>query len=285
MYNAFRSVRANEIKIMQNQETYRVKLPIFEGPLDLLLYLIRKNELDIYDIPIALIVEQYMAYLDLMRGLSLEVAGDFLVMAATLSHIKSRLLLPPTGEEEGEEEEVEDPRAELVRKLLEYQQYKEAAEELLARPVLGRDVFIRPPSDDLIQEAADASGIVGVTFAEVGIFELLEAFQEVIDRSSDTAWVDVAMERVSIMDRINYILGILKEAESLSFEQLFGELSDRQTIITTFLALLELIRLRVIKAHQEKQFGMIHLVKAVIIDENWLDDNLPRIDRKMDEEI
>src|SRR4030042_5722863 len=153
-----------------NGDDYRVKLEIFEGPLDLLLHLIRKNEVDIYDIPIAVIVYQYMAYLDLLRSLDLDVAGEFLVMAATLAQIKSRMLLPAgeAGEEEGP-----DPRAELVERLLEYQRYQEAASELLSRELLGRDVFVRGSALAGVKGAAAAAGVPPVTFAEVGIFALL----------------------------------------------------------------------------------------------------------------
>jgi len=262
---------------MPEHDAYRVKLEVFEGPLDLLLYLIRKNEVDISDIPIALIVEQYMSYLDLMRGLNLEVAGDFLVMAATLSTIKSQTLLP-RGETEEAVEEGEDPRDELVRKLLEYQRYKEAADELISMPVLGRDVFTREPAAAEVREAAASAGIPDAAFAEVGIFELLEAFQEVMERAQITNWHEVTLDRISIMDRINQILELLREVESLSFDQLFTEVTDRPLIIVTFLALLELIRLRVVKAHQERPFAPLHLVRAVAIDDRWLEDNLPRLE-------
>ena len=265
---------------MPDQDTYRVKLEIFEGPLDLLLYLIRKNEVDVYDIPIALIVEQYMAYLDILRTLNLEVAGDFLVMAATLSHIKSQLLLPLEGGAVEGEEEGQDPRAELVRRLLEYQRYQEAAAELINRQVLGRDVFTREGSPAVIQEAAAAAGVPAVTFAEVGIFELLEALKGVMERAQVTDWHEVTVERVTIVDRINSILALLKEAPTLAFEQLFTAVTDRLTIITTFLALLELIRLRVIKVQQDRQFGTIHLVRAVDVDEQWLVNNLPGLERE-----
>ncbi len=263
---------------MQEQATYRVKLPVFEGPLDLLLYLIRKNELDIYDIPVSLVVKQYMEYLDLMRSLDLDVAGEFLVMAATLSQIKSQMMLP--GEPGEEEEEGEDPRAELVKRLLDYQRYKEAAEELMARPVLGREVFVRDESTEAIEEAAECSGIESVRFAEVGIFELLSAFKEVMERAQVTDWHEVTMERVSIMDRINWMLEKLKEVETLSFDQLFTHVTDKAVIIATFLAILELIRLKVVKAAQEKQFDNIYLVRAVEIDDAWIEDNLPKINRE-----
>jgi segregation and condensation protein A len=266
---------------MAEPETYRVKLETFEGPLDLLLYLIRKNEVDIYDIPVALIVEQYMGYLDLMRALNLDVAGDFIVMAATLSHLKSQLLLPRTDEAVADEEG-EDPRAELVRRLLEYQRFKEAAAGLMERAVLGRDVFVRAPSQELIEEAAQAAGISPVTFAEVGVFELLTAFKEVMERAKVTDWHEVTMERVSIMDRINDILGLLREADTLAFDRLFTSVTDKGMIIATFLALLELVRLKVIKAHQERPLGPIHLVRAVTIDDQWLSENLPHLDRSME---
>jgi len=262
---------------LSDQDIYRVRLEMFEGPLDLLLYLIRKNEVDVSDIPIAMIVEQYLSYLDIMRGLNLDVAGDFLVMAATLSHIKSQMLLPLEGDEE-EGEEGEDPRAELVRKLLEYQRFKDVAEELISRPVLGRDVFTREASEDAIQEAAHEAGIPEVTFKEVGVFELLEAFKEVMERAEITNWHEVTMERISIMDRLNQLLELLKDVDTLSFDQLFTEVTDKETIITTFLAILELIRLKVIKVRQDMNFGTIHLIRSVTIDDKWLETNLPRID-------
>ncbi|MFO8058284.1 MAG: segregation/condensation protein A [bacterium] len=263
---------------MHDQDTYRVKLEIFEGPLDLLLYLIRKNEVDIYDIPIAMIVEQYMEYLELMRSLNLDVAGDFLVMAATLSQIKSRLLLPRDDlEEEGEEE---DPRDELVRRLLDYQRYKEAAEDLIARPILGREVFTRSPSRELMEEAANEAGIEKTTFAEVGVFELLEAFKDVLDRADLDSWHEVRRNRISIMDRINDVLAIFKDEESITFDQLFTDATSRPMIVATFLALLELVRLRVIKAHQEKPFAAIYLVRAVTIDDKWLTENMPKIEEQ-----
>jgi segregation and condensation protein A len=243
-----------------------------------LLYLIKKNEVDIYDIPVAMIVEQYMEYLEIMRQLDLDVAGDFLVMAATLSQIKSRMLLPRDDREEESEEE--DPRAELVRRLLDYQRYKEAAEDLLARPVLGREVFTRSPSREIMEEAAEEAGIEKTTFAEVGVFELLEAFKDVLDRAEMDSWHEINRDRISIMDRINDILAIFKEEESITFDQLFTEATSRAMIVATFMALLELVRLRVIKAHQEKSFTTIYLVRSVAIDDKWLSENMPKIDEQ-----
>ena len=238
--------------------SYEIKLDIFEGPLDLLLYLIRKNEIDIYNIPIALITEQYLEYLDLMRSLNLDLAGEYLVLAATLIHIKSRLLLPPVeGEEEGEEGE--DPRNELVRQLLEYQAFKEAALSLEARPLLDRDVFKRgaPP-----EEPAAAEQEVE-TMIEVGVFELVQAFRTLmagLDRSEDMA---IDMEKMSLTDRINEIMERLTEEKELTFTALLGERTDRKRIVYTFLAILELMKLRMVRAFESGPFGVIRLFLAV----------------------
>lgn len=249
-----------------NGTDYRVKLEIFEGPLDLLLYLIRKNEVEIYDIPIAVIVEQYLAYLDLLRSLNLEVAGEFLVMAATLAHIKSRMLLPAAeGEEEGP-----DPRAELVQKLLDYQRYQQAAEELLSREVLGRDVFVRGAAAEEIKGAAAAAGIPQVTFAEVSIFALLDALQGVLKRLGDEGLHQVIRERVSITEKISELMGRMRDQESITFDQLFSASSSRLEVVVLFLALLELIRLRILRVQQSEAFGPIYIVRAVAIEDKML---------------
>ena len=237
---------------------YEIKLDIFEGPLDLLLYLIRKNEIDIYNIPIALITEQYLEYLDMMRSLNLDLAGEYLVLAATLIHIKSRLLLPPAEDEE-EREEGQDPRAELVRQLLEYQAFKEAALSLEARPLLDRDVFSRgaPAGDPATAEEEEEAMI------EVGVFELVQAFRLIIaglDRSDDLV---IDTERMSLTDRINEIMERLSEKKQLTFTELLGENTDRKRIIYTFLAILELMKLRMVKAYQSGPFGAIRLFLAV----------------------
>jgi segregation and condensation protein A len=238
--------------------SYEIKLDIFEGPLDLLLYLIRKNEIDIYNIPIALITEQYLEYLDIMRSLNLDLAGEYLVLAATLIHIKSRLLLPPVeGEEDGEEGE--DPRTELVRQLLEYQAFKEAALSLEARPLLDRDVFTRgAPAEE--PAAAEQEEEVMI---EVGVFELVQAFRTLmagIDRSEDMA---IDTEKMSLADRINEIMERLTEEKELTFTALLGERTDRKRIVYTFLAILELMKLRMVRAYQLGPFGVIRLFLAV----------------------
>jgi segregation and condensation protein A len=238
--------------------SYEIKLDIFEGPLDLLLYLIRKNEIDIYNIPIALITEQYLEYLDIMRSLNLDLAGEYLVLAATLIHIKSRLLLPPVeGEEEGEEGE--DPRTELVRQLLEYQAFKEAALSLESRPLLDRDVFTRGA---LAEEPAVAEQEEEVMI-EVGVFELVQAFRMVIsglDRTEDMA---IDTEKMSMTDRINEIMERLAEEKELTFTDLLAERTDRKRIVYTFLAILELMKLRMVRAYQSGPFGIIRLFLAV----------------------
>jgi segregation and condensation protein A len=238
--------------------SYEIKLDIFEGPLDLLLYLIRKNEIDIYNIPIALITEQYLEYLDIMRSLNLDLAGEYLVLAATLIHIKSRLLLPPVeGEEDGEEGE--DPRNELVRQLLEYQTFKEAALSLDARPLLDRDVFTRGAP---AEEPAAAEQEVE-TMIEVGVFELVQAFRTLIaglDHSEDMA---IDTEKMSLTDRINEIMERLTEEKELTFTALLGERTDRKRIVYTFLAILELMKLRMVRAYQLGPFGVIRLFLAV----------------------
>jgi segregation and condensation protein A len=238
--------------------SYEIKLDIFEGPLDLLLYLIRKNEIDIYNIPIALITEQYMEYLDIMRSLNLDLAGEYLVLAATLIHIKSRLLLPPVeGEEEGEEGE--DPRAELVRQLLEYQAFKEAALSLESRPLLDRDVFTRgAPAEE--PAAAEQEEEVMI---EVGVFELVQAFRLVITGLDHTEDMAIDTEKMSLTDRINEIMERLTEEKELTFTDLLAERTDRKRIVYTFLAILELMKLRMVRAYQSGPFGVIRLFLAV----------------------
>ncbi len=238
--------------------SYEIKLDIFEGPLDLLLYLIRKNEIDIYNIPIALITEQYLEYLDIMRSLNLDLAGEYLVLPATLIHSKSRLLLPPVENEE-EGGEGQDPRAELVQQLLEYQAFKEAALNLDARPLLDRDVFSRgAPAEEPAEAAEEDEAMI-----EVGLFELVQAFRSIItglDKSDDLV---IDTERMSLTDRINEIMERLSEKRQLTFNELLGERRDRKRIVYTFLAILELMKLRMIRAYQAGPFGTIRLSLAV----------------------
>lgn len=235
--------------------TYSVKTQAFEGPLDLLLHLIKKNEIDIYDIPIADITRQYLEYLEIMKTLNLDVAGEFLVVAATLLHIKSRMLLPVPEEPQQDEE---DPRADLVRQLLEYQSIKEAAFSLDKREMLDRDVFIRkafPEEVDVEERDVDLEGLT--------LFGLIEAFKKVIAELPEETAHEVFAERVSISDKISLILETLDTEDNVSFYDLLKGARSRQDVIVTFLAILELMKLKMIKAHQVQACGPIWVYKAV----------------------
>ena len=230
---------------------YTFRLKGFEGPLDLLLHLIQKNELDIFNIPIALITEQYLEYLQLMKVLNLDMAGEYLLMASTLLHIKSKMLLPKSSE--GEEEEEEDPRAELVRRLLEYQKYKQAAVELEKRPLLDRDVFIR-----LV--AAESEPELEEEKIEVNLFELLEAFRKVLERVKPEAFHQVILEHLSVEDKIQEILTLLgKENRSMAFHRLFPEQASRRVVVITLLAILELVKMKRIRIFQLAPFETIRI--------------------------
>jgi segregation and condensation protein A len=233
---------------MDEAAAYKVKLDAFEGPLDLLLYLIRKNEIDIYDIPIADITQQYLEMLDLMRTLNLDIAGEYLVMAATLTHIKSKMLLPKQPGEEDEEEEAEDPRQELVNRLLEYEEFKRAALSLEERDLLERDVFIRTPVED------------GEDELELSLFDLIEAVRDVLKRSSQKLVHEITLERTSVEEKMTEILDRLSEfGGELDFPSLFEENTSKGLIILTFLALLELIKMRMVRVYQQKAFHAIRI--------------------------
>jgi segregation and condensation protein A len=238
-------------------DAYKVKLESFEGPLDLLIHLIKKNEVNVYDIPIALITEQYLGYIELMQELNLDVAGEFLVMAATLIHIKSRTLLPrpPTAEEDGREEE--DPREALVRRLLEHQKYKAAAELLHERETVRGAQFMRPDA-----RVADAAGDEYEPELEVDLFSLLAAFRGVLERANRRPRMVLPPEQMSIEDRIDQLLARLSETEACGFEDLFSDGDgSRGFMIVTFLALLEMIRLKLIRVFQSGGVGPIRVYK------------------------
>jgi segregation and condensation protein A len=237
-------------------EAYPIRLQHFEGPLDLLIHLIRRNEVNIYDIPIALITDQYLEYLSLMQELNLDLAGEFLVMAATLIHIKSRMLIPrPTPEAEGELEE-EDPREALVRRLLEHQKFKAAAELLHERETLRSAQFRRPDA-----AVAEAAGDEQEPELEVDLFSLLAAFRGVLERAKSRPKVVLPPEQMSIEQRIEQLLERLSETEAVGFEELFADANTRGALIVTFLALLEMIRLKLIRAFQSGSFGPIRVYK------------------------
>jgi segregation and condensation protein A len=238
-------------------DAYKVKLDSFEGPLDLLLHLIRKNEVNVYDIPIALITEQYLGYLGVMQELDLDVAGEFLVMASTLIHIKSRMLLPrpETAAEDGVDEE--DPREALVRRLLEHQKFKAAAELLHEREAWRSAQYIRPDS-----RVADAAGDDYEQELEVDLFSLIAAFRGVLERANRRPRMVLPPEQMSIEDRIGQLLDRLSETDACGFEDLFGDGDgSRPFMIVTFLALLEMIRLKLVRIFQSGGFGPIRVYK------------------------
>jgi segregation and condensation protein A len=228
---------------------------LFEGPLDLLLHLIKKNEVDVSNIPVAAITEQYLSYLDLMRELNLDIAGEYLVMAATLTLIKSRMLLPSA---EPDEEEETDPRADLVRRLLEYQRFREAAQSLAERPWLNRDVYVREASTDGFAAEDDEPPRIRVT-----TWELVEAFSAVLKRAQPEPVHEVQAEPVSLHERIQSLLQTLSVARSVTFDSLFGEQPTRHFVIVTFLAMLELMKLGAIEAIQEERWGQILIVLSI----------------------
>jgi segregation and condensation protein A len=235
---------------------YSVKLPTFEGPLDLLLHLIEEHELNVMDIPIAFVAKKYVEYITLMEELNIDVASEYLVMAATLTHIKSKMLLPivPTDQEDDPEAEL-DPRAELVRRLLEYQKYKHAAEQLSSNPVLGRDVFLRGVPAPNVEGIAPLAGL--------SLFKLLDAFQGVLSRAKNVVEHQIDFERFSITDRINELSELLKTSGKVLFEQLFEGARGRADLIVTFLAILEMTRLRLTRVEQEGPLMPIFIELAV----------------------
>ncbi|HTG81567.1 MAG TPA: segregation/condensation protein A [Geobacteraceae bacterium] len=237
---------------------YTVKTESFEGPLDLLLFLIKKNEVDIYNIPIAAITRQYLEYLELMKELNLDIAGEFLVMASTLIQIKSRMLLPVQEEEEAEEAE-EDPRAELVKRLLEYQRYREAAERLSECELLGREVFARKFVAPELGELKPVEASL-----EVELFELIEAFRALLATVPQASFHEVGAEGMTVADRINEVLDTIRGKDAVPFERLFTALLTRDYVIVTFLAILELCKLRMVKLLQANTFGVIWVAPTLL---------------------
>ena len=234
----------------EGTRSYMVRLDMFEGPLDLLLHLIRKSEINVFDIPIALITEQYLEYLKMMKELNLDIAGDYLLMASTLLQIKSKMLLPSSSEEEEEGEE--DPRAELVRRLLEYQRYKEAASGLERRPMKDRDFFVRSLSEDTREPQEERF--------EVNLFELLEAFRQVLARAKSESFHEVQLEPMTVEEKIEQILSLLqKENRSIAFHHLFPENVTRPVVVVTFLAILELVKTRLVRVFQMAPFDTIRI--------------------------
>ncbi len=233
------------------EELYKVQIDdIFEGPMDLLVHLIKKHEVDIYDIPISLITEHYLEYLQWMNAINIDVAGDFILMASTLTKIKSRMLLP-VHEDENDDE---DPRLEIVKPLEEYLQMKSAANELAARNLLGEDTFVRNLNQE--DRSIDQEGEI----IKVGLFELIDAFQKILDKISTHQGVDIiTADTVSVRDRIVQIVEIFEARESVTFNELFSNNIDKSEVVVTFLAILEMVRLSLINIVQNTQTGIIRL--------------------------
>ncbi|MCJ7483957.1 MAG: segregation/condensation protein A [Thermodesulfovibrionales bacterium] len=231
------------------EDIIRIKIPVFEGPFDLLLHLIREHKIDIYDIPISLITSQYLEYIEIMKELNLEIAGDFLVMAATLIQIKSRMLLPP--DEEAPSEEQEDPRRELVQRLVEYQRYKEAALDFRTKEDEWLKVFHREPLSD--EDEGE------LYLFDLSLFDLLDAFRKILDKAP-SEMVSITKEILTVKNRMSMIMEIIEEHEAVRFEDLFKEGITKIYLIVTFLALLELIRLGLARAYQEREFGNIWVI-------------------------
>jgi segregation and condensation protein A len=237
-------------------DAYQIRLSNFEGPLDLLLHLIKKNEVSIYDIPIRLITRQYLDAIDLLQELNLDAAGEFLVMAATLIHIKSKMLLPRPETAAGSEGDEEDPRDALVRRLLEHQKYKAAAELLHEREQWRSAQWIRPD-----ERVASIAGDEYEPEIEVDLFSLMSAFQAVLQRIRQRPMVPLPSEQIPIEVRIDQLLARLSETDACGFEELFADAHDRQGLVVTFLALLEMIRLRLVRVFQSASFGPIRVYK------------------------
>ena len=250
---------------------YQVELDVFEGPLDLLLHLVKKHELSILDIPIAFVTEKYLSYLDAMAGLDIDVAGEYLLMAATLCHIKSRELLPGSADDEEDDVEGEakvaeedlDPRADLIKRLLEYQKYKGAADQLGQRPVVGRNVWSRGAStEDAIAEGIDADAIAPL--AAFPVHKLIEAFDRVMRQAKIKVSHEVTIDRLSVSQKIAELTDRLEASGQITFTSTFGFLRDgvertmdevRHECVVTFLALLEMAKLRLISLRQHVTEG------------------------------
>ena len=251
----------------QTELPYQVRIENFEGPLDLLLHLIKKSEINIYDIPIHLIAQQYLTYIEAMEDLNLTVAGEFLVMAATLLQIKSKMLLP-VDETAVDEEDGPDPRQELVRRLLEYKQFKEAANQLDEHERLWREIYSREQSPTVELESDES------LMVDVSLFDLVDALQGILNRNPGKTFMDILPDNLTVRDRMNSILEMLEGQESVNFVDLFEPSCHRLVIIVTFLALLELMKLRTARIFQAEHFGPILVSRAfsLVPDPAELDD-------------
>ena len=253
---------------------YKVKLEIFEGPLDLLLYLIKKEELDIYDVSIERITSQYLAYLDTFQMLNIEVASEFIVMAANLMYIKSRTLLPVTLQPPEEDADEADPRWELIRQLVEYKKFKDVAQFLQVRDLEGAEFYAATPEMPELT-APDAA------LPQVGIFDLIRAFQKVLKRFDDVHSLrEIVDDRWTVSDKIDFLLGHVPVGGRMKFEELFNEASSRSEVIVTFLAVLELIKLHFLEIEQTKTLGEIFVLRPEDKPFTGLPSDLPQADQE-----
>lgn len=234
-----------------SDERYKVNLEgLFEGPMDLLVHLIRKNQVNIYDVPIALITEEYLGYIQMLQELNIDVAGDFLVMAATLTHIKSRMLLPVHEAQDGESE---DPRSEITGPLMEYLRMKSAAELLSGMQAFGESTFKRPPYHP------EALTVAEPELTQVGLFELIDAFKRILDNLSDPRQIDFTKEQKTVRDRMTEIIDLLEAKGSMTFGELFSSEVTRIEVVVTFLAVLEMVKMALIRIAQHSDTGIIRL--------------------------
>lgn len=238
---------------LETESQLGVRVPHFEGPLELLLHLIKENKINIYDIPIAQITQQYLEALDWMKSLNLSIAGDFLVMAATLIHMKSKMLLPVHETEEGEDEEGEDPRQELVNRLLEYKKFKAAAGELESLEWHWRQVFFREPSETMLTEDE-------IFLGDITPYDLFNAMQKIIAKLPSKEGLTFEQDELSVRDQIRFILSKFEDSKTLLFDQLFEGHRTRFALVVTFLALLEVVRIGLIKLVQTEVCGPLRLI-------------------------
>lgn len=265
-------------------EQLRVELSLFEGPLDLLLHLIEKHALDIFDIPISRITEEYLKILDDMRNLNLDIAGEFLLMASRLAHIKSRMLLPKEERPEDEEEEDGvDPRLELVKRLIEYAIFRDAAQKLAEREWLGRDVFLRPPSRPE-HDTTNPDDPLGTGLEEFEVTELIGVLEEVLRRSKKRVVHEVIAERLNVGARINELVDFARMREHFTLHDAIREFGgfERRNVIVTFLAVLEMARLKLVKVTQPGEGSTIYIAPIM---ENLLADDAIAEDNSFDEDL
>ncbi len=243
-------------------EDYKVKLEVFEGPLDLLLYLIKRDEVDIYDISIERITKQYLSYLDAFQVLNIELAGEFIVMAANLLYIKSRTLLPVEQQMAEEDAEEDDPRWELIRQLIEYKKFKEAASLMRDQEAMQENLFARVPV------TPDLAPSENLLVDEVGIFDLIHAFQKILKRleKKPEDLREIFAENFTVSDKIDHVLRLTSSGVPIRFEELFADAAGRTEIVVTFLAMLELIRLKQLRVRQESLCAEIWIDRVGIIE-------------------